>query len=133
MCSLSEALGMTLPNGGIIPATSAARLQIAELTGVKIMELFEKQITARKIITNENVRNAIKVCLSMSGSTNAVMHLTAIAREAGLDIDVLQEFDDLSREIPQLAKINPASKWNMTDFYHAGGVIKTYGRAWRPT
>lgn len=124
MCSLSEALGMTLPNGGIIPATSAARLQIAELTGVKIIELFEKQITARKIITNENVRNAIKVCLSMSGSTNAVMHLTAIAREAGLDIDVLQEFDDLSREIPQLAKINPASKWNMTDFYHAGGVIK---------
>ena len=68
------------------------------------MELFEKQITARKIITNENVRNAIKVCLSMSGSTNAVMHLTAIAREAGLDIDVLQEFDDLSREIPLTCK-----------------------------
>ena len=115
---------MTVPNGGIIPATSAARLQIAQLTGVKIMELFEKQITARQIITEESIRNAIKVCLSMSGSTNAVMHLTAIAKEANLDIDVLQEFDDLSRNTPQLAKINPSSKWNMTDFYHAGGVIK---------
>lgn len=124
MCSLSEALGMTVPNGGIIPAASSARLQVAQSTGVKIMELVEKQITARKIITNESMRNAIKVCLSMSGSTNAVMHLTAIAKEADLDIDVLQEFDELSRNTPQLAKINPSSKWNMTDFYHAGGVIK---------
>lgn len=124
MCSLSEALGMTVPNGGIIPAASAARLQVAQLTGVKIMELFEKQITARKIITNESIRNAIKVCLSMSGSTNAVMHLTAIAKEANLDIDVLNEFGELSKNTPQLAKINPSSKWNMTDFYHAGGVIK---------
>jgi len=124
MCSLSEALGMTVPNGAIIPAASSARLQVAQSTGVKIMELVEKQITARKIITNESMRNAIKVCLSMSGSTNAVMHLTAIAKEANLDIDVLQEFDELSRNTPQLAKINPSSKWNMTDFYHAGGVIK---------
>ena len=124
MCSLSEALGMTVPNGAIIPAASSARLQVAQSTGVKIMELVEKQITARKIITDESMRNAIKVCLSMSGSTNAVMHLTAIAKEADLDIDVLKEFDELSRNTPQLAKINPSSKWNMTDFYHAGGVIK---------
>ena len=124
MCSLSEALGMTLPDGGIVPASSAARLAIAEETGVKIVELLEKGITARKIITNESVRNAIKVCLAMSGSTNAVMHLTAIAHEAELDIDVLEEFGTLSKTTPQVAKINPASKYNMVDFYRAGGVVR---------
>lgn len=124
MCSLSEALGMTLPDGGIIPAASAARLAIAEDTGIKIVELVEKNITARQIITKESVRNAIKICLSMSGSTNAVMHLTAIAHEAELEMNVLEEFDQFSRVTPQLAKINPASEFNMVDFYRAGGVSK---------
>jgi dihydroxy-acid dehydratase len=124
MCSLSEALGMTLPDGGIIPAASAARLAIAEDTGIKIVELVEKNITARQIITKESVRNAIKICLAMSGSTNAVMHLTAIAYEAELEMNVLEEFDQLSRVTPQLAKINPASEYNMVDFYRAGGVSK---------
>lgn len=124
MCSLSEALGMTLPDGGIIPAASAARLAIAEDTGIKIVELVEKNITARQIITKESVRNAIKICLSMSGSTNAVMHLTAIAYEAELEMNVLEEFDQFSRVTPQLAKINPASEYNMVDFYRAGGVSK---------
>lgn len=124
MCSLSEALGMTLPDGGIIPAASAARLAIAEDTGIKIVELVEKNITARQIITKESVRNAIKICLSMSGSTNAVMHLTAIAHEAELEMNVLEEFDQFSRVTPQLAKINPASEYNMVDFYRAGGVSK---------
>ena len=72
------------------------------------MELLEKGITARKVITNGSIRNAIKVCLAMSGSTNAVMHLTAIAHEAELDINVLDEFDKLSATTPQLAKMNPA-------------------------
>lgn len=124
MCSLSEALGMTLPDGGIIPAASAARLAVAEDTGIKIMELVEKNITARRIITEESVRNAIKVCLAMSGSTNAVMHLTAIAHEAELGMNVLEEFDQLSRQTPQLAKINPSSEYNMIDFYQAGGVSR---------
>lgn len=124
MCSLSEALGMTLPDGGIIPAASAARLAVAEDTGIKIVELVEKNITARQIITKESMRNAIKICLAMSGSTNAVMHLTAIAHEAELDMNVLEEFDQLSRVTPQLAKINPASEYNMVDFYRAGGVSR---------
>lgn len=124
MCSLSEALGMTLPDGGIIPAASAARLAIAEDTGIKIVELVEKNITARQIITKDSMRNAIKICLAMSGSTNAVMHLTAIAHEAELEMNVLEEFDQFSRVTPQLAKINPASEYNMVDFYRAGGVSK---------
>ena len=122
MCALAEALGMTLPDGGLAPATSAVRMMMAEETGVKIMELVEKQITARKIITNGSIRNAIKACLAMSGSTNAVMHLTAIAHEAGLDIRVLDEFDTLSRTTPQIAKMNPACKYNVIDFYYDGGV-----------
>ena len=113
---------MTLPDGGLAPATSAVRMMVAEETGVKIMELVEKQITARKIITNGSIRNAIKACLAMSGSTNAVMHLTAIAHEAGLDIRVLDEFDTLSRTTPQIAKMNPACKYNVIDFYYDGGV-----------
>ena len=122
MCALAEALGMTLPDGGLAPATSAARLAMGEQTGVKIMELVEKQITSRKILTNGAIRNAIKACLAMSGSTNAVMHLTAIAHEAELDICVLDEFDSLSRTTPQIAKMNPACKYNVIDFYYDGGV-----------
>ncbi len=124
MCALSEALGMTLPDGGLVPAASARRLAMAEETGVKIMELLEKGVTSRKVITNGSIRNAIKVCLAMSGSTNAVMHLTAIAHEAELDIDVLDEFDKLSDTTPQIAKMNPASKYNVIDFYKDGGVSR---------
>ena len=122
MCALAESLGMTLPDGGLAPATSAARLAMGEQTGMKIMELVEKQITSRKILTNGAIRNAIKACLAMSGSTNAVMHLTAIAHEAELDIHVLDEFDSLSRTTPQIAKMNPACKYNVIDFYYDGGV-----------
>lgn len=93
MCSLAEALGMTLPDGGVAPATSSMRFMLAEQAGIKIMELVNREISARQIITNESIRNAIKVCLAMSGSTNAVMHLTAIAKEANLSINVLDEFD----------------------------------------
>lgn len=124
MCSLSEALGMTLPDASLAPATSARRLALAEETGIKIMELVEKEITARKIITNGSIRNAIKACMAMSGSTNAVMHLIAVAHEAELDIDVLAEFDALSRTTPQIAKMNPACNYNVIDFFKDGGVMR---------
>lgn len=122
MCSLSEALGMTLPDGGTAPATSAERYRKAEETGCKIVELVRKDITARKIITDASILNAITVCLAMSGSTNAVLHLTAIAKEARASVDVLQEFDRLSYSVPQLAKMNPACSYNIDDFYRDGGV-----------
>ena len=122
MCALSEALGMTIPGGGTAPATSAARLVLAEQTGEKIVELVKKDIKARDVLTEGAIRNAIKACLAMSGSTNAVMHLTAIASEAELDMDVLSEFDTLSDTTPQIAKMNPASKYNVVDFHNDGGV-----------
>ena len=108
MCALAEAMGMTLPDGGTAPATSSIRMMKAEETGVKIMELVEKNITSRQIITDSSIRNAIKACLAMSGSTNAVMHLTAIAYEAELGIKVLDEF--------------PSCKYSIVDFYKDGGV-----------
>ncbi len=122
MCCLSEALGMTIPAGATAPATSAERLVKAEETGMKIVELVQKGITARQVMTEKAIRNAIKVCLAMSGSTNAVMHLTAIANEAEDDIDVLNEFDSLSDTTPQIAKMNPAAKYNLIDFHKDGGV-----------
>ena len=122
MCMIAEALGMTLPGAALAPATMRDILQYARYAGRKIMELVEKNITARKIITNESIRNAIKVCLAMAGSTNAVMHLTAIAYEAELGIKVLDEFDSLSDTTPQLARMNPSCKYSIVDFYKDGGV-----------
>jgi dihydroxy-acid dehydratase len=122
MCAISEALGMTVPGGGTAPATSAARLVLGELTGEKIVELVKRDIKARDILTKGAIENGIRCCLAMSGSTNAVMHLTAIAREAELDMDVLNLFDTLSDVTPQIAKMNPAAKYNVVDFHIDGGV-----------
>lgn len=124
MCALSEAMGMTLPDGATIPAVSAARLVKGEETGIKIVELVFQGISARQVMSESAIRNAVKVCLAISGSTNAVMHLTAIAREAELGIDVLEEFNQLTADTPQIAKMNPASKYNVIDFYHDGGVAR---------
>ncbi|MGI6383026.1 MAG: dihydroxy-acid dehydratase [Tissierellaceae bacterium] len=128
MCVLAEALGMTVPGGALIPATSAERLRSAMETGMAIVELVKKGIKARDIITNESIENAIRVCMATSGSTNAVLHLTAIAYEGELTINVLEKFDQLSRNTPQVAKVNPAAKYNMTDFWRAGGVPRVMER-----
>ena len=125
MCTLTEAMGMSVPDGANTPASFSQRLALGEETGIRIVELCRKGITARKVITKESIRNAIKVCLAISGSTNAALHLPAIAYEAGLDMDVLAEFDELSKTTPQIAKIFPAShKFNMIDFYKDGGVMR---------
>ncbi len=125
MCTLSVAMGMTVPFGANTPADHARRLALGEETGMRIVELVKNGISARKIITADAIRNAIKVCLAISGSTNAALHLPAIAYEAGLDMDVLAEFDALSRVTPQIAKIFPAShKFNMIDFYMDGAVVR---------
>lgn len=125
MCTLSEALGMTIPFGANTPADYGRRMALGQATGEKIVELVNKGITARKVITRESMRNAIKVCMAISGSTNAALHLPAIAYEAELDMDVLAEFDELSRTTPQIAKIFPGShKYNMIDFYFDGGVTR---------
>lgn len=110
MCCVSEALGMTLPGGALIPAAYAGRLRHSFESGRAIVELCKKGITARQILTKEAIRNAIKVTMAICGSTNAVLHLPAIANEAELDMNVLEEFEALTKTTPQIAKVNPAAK-----------------------
>ena len=128
MCVLAEAMGMTITGGALIPATSADRLRAGLETGMSIVELVKKDIKSRDIITNESLENAIRVCMATSGSTNAVLHLIAIAYEAELSMNVLNKFDELSKNTPQVAKVNPASKYNMEAFWKAGGVPRVMER-----
>lgn len=122
MGCLAEAMGMSLPGSAAIPAVYAKRMQAAYETGRAVMGLVEKNICARDIITKEAVENAIAVLMAMGGSTNGIMHLQAIHREAGLGDLPLETFDVWSRRIPQVASVYPASPYDMTDFYEAGGV-----------
>lgn len=119
---LAEALGMSLTGSALVPATYAERLRIAYESGVKICELAENDIKPRDIITKESVRNGIKTTMAICGSTNAVLHLSAIAYEAELDMNIVEEFQRLNKTTPQIAKVNPSAKWDMEDFYKAGGI-----------
>ncbi len=125
MACVVEALGLSLTGSAVIPAVYAERLRYSYATGAKCVELAKKNIKPRDIITKDSLKNAIKTCLAVSGSTNAVLHLSAIAIEAGIsyeEFNVVDEFDKLNKTTPQLAKINPASHWSLEDFYYAGGV-----------
>ena len=118
----AEALGMSLPGCAAIPATDARRMRAAYETGRRIPELIRRGITARKIISRESIENAISLVMATGGSTNAIMHLQAIHREAGLGLLPLRIFDEFSRKTPQIASVYPASPYGMVDFFDAGGV-----------
>jgi len=118
---LSEALGMTLSGTATIPAVSSLRSQVAQRVGSQVVRLVEKGIKASRIIDERSLRNAIKMCLAIGGSTNAVLHIISIGKELDIDID-LDVFDSLSREIPCLVSVVPSGKHFVTDFYYAGGV-----------
>ncbi|GLC81672.1 dihydroxy-acid dehydratase [Lacrimispora brassicae] len=122
MGCMAEALGMSLPGSAVVPAIHSKRMQIAYTTGETIVDLVEKHITARQIITKDSIYNAMAVLMGIGGSTNAIMHLQAIHKEAGLGELPLALFDELSRKIPQIASVYPASPYDMVDFYEAGGV-----------
>lgn len=122
MGCLAEAMGMSLPGSAVIPAVYAKRLQVAYETGRAVMELVKRGITARQIMTKEALENAIMVLMAMGGSTNGIMHLQAIYKEAGLGDLPLEAFDQFSRSVPQIASVYPASPYDMVDFYEAGGV-----------
>lgn len=122
MGCMAEAMGMSLPGSAVIPAIYAKRLRMAYETGKAVMELVRQGITARQIITAQAMENAISVLMGIGGSTNGIMHLQAIYREAGLGNLELRTFDTFSRKIPQIASVYPASPYDMVDFYEAGGV-----------
>jgi dihydroxy-acid dehydratase len=121
MNCLSEALGMALPGNGTIPIGYGARKQLANQAGKAIMNLVKNQIKPRDIMTANAFENAIALDLAMAGSTNTVLHLLAIAHEAGINLE-LKKFDKLSRIVPILTKISPSSSLHVTDLYFAGGI-----------
>jgi len=121
MNCLTEALGLALPGNGTIPAVYSERIRLAKKTGMKIMELLEKNIRPLDILTPQAFANAIKVDMAIGCSTNSVLHLMAIANEAGVDID-LDLFNQISDQTPHLCKLSPAGGHHIEDFHRAGGV-----------
>ena len=121
MNCMAEALGLALPGNGTIPAVHAARLRLAKRAGAKIMELLEKGITPRDILTPEAFENALAVDMALGGSTNTVLHLPAIAYEAGLELP-LSLIDAISRRTPYLCSMSPGGKHYLVDLDEAGGI-----------
>ena len=122
MASLTEAMGMMLPGLAAVPAVNSNRMRLAEYSGRRIVDLIEKDITPEKIMTREAFENAIRVLMAVGGSTNAVVHLPAIAGRLGIDLP-LSLFDDISRTTPMLGNIRPSGKkYLMEDLAAAGGI-----------
>jgi dihydroxy-acid dehydratase len=121
MACLTEALGMMLPGGAAIPAVYAERLRHGELTGQQAVQLSTERITPDQIMTEEAFDNALRVLLAIGGSTNAIIHLTAIAGRLGIQID-LERLNTLSDDTPVLVALKPTGQYYMEDFYRAGGL-----------
>jgi L-arabonate dehydrase len=121
MASLVEALGMTLPGNAAIPAPDSRRMALAEMTGRRIMEMVQEDLKPSKILTAQAFDNAIRADMAIGGSTNAIIHLVAIAGRVGVSLP-LSRFDELSRTTPFLVNVRPSGKHLMEDFFYAGGL-----------
>ena len=121
MASISEALGMILPGSAAIPAVHADRLRAAEATGRAAMQFARNGLTPDRIVTPQSVENALRVLMAIGGSTNAVLHLTAIAGRAGIDLD-LGRLNEISDSTPVLVDLKPTGPHYMEDLFAAGGI-----------
>ena len=121
MASIAEALGMALPGTAAIPAVHADRLRAAEASGRRAAELALKPLRPSEIITEKSVENALRVLLAIGGSTNAIVHLTAIAGRAGIEVS-LKKLNEISDSTPVLVDLKPTGQHYMSDLYAAGGV-----------
>lgn len=121
MNCLTEAIGMGLPGNGTIPAPFSERIRLAKQAGMAIMELLNQNITPRQIMTEKAFRNALAVDMALGCSTNTVLHLKAIAYEAGLDIP-LELINEVSGKIPHLCSLSPGGKDHLVDLHYAGGI-----------
>ena len=129
MASMVEALGLGLPHNAAIPAVDARRYVLAQMAGRRIVEMVNNDVTIAKILTREAFENAVRVNGAIGGSTNAVIHLIAIARRLGVKLD-LEDWDHLGRDVPTLVDLLPSGRFLMEDFYYAGGlpvVIRALG------
>ena len=121
MNCLAETIGVALPGNGTIPAVYSARLRLAKYSGMRVMELLRQKIRPLDIVTRKSVENAITVDMALGCSTNTVLHLLAIAQEAGCPID-LKLFNEISARTPNLCHLAPAGPTHMPDLYEAGGI-----------
>ena len=121
MNCLCEAIGLALPGNGTIPAPYSKRLQLGKRAGMAIMDLVRRGVTARQIVTERSIRNALTCDMALGCSTNTVLHLLAIAYEAGVPLD-LKLFNEISAATPNLCHLAPAGPTHMSDLYAAGGI-----------
>lgn len=121
MNCLIEALGIGLPGNGTVPAVYSERIRIAKRAGIQVMRLIEENITALDIITPVSLRNAITVDMAFGGSSNTILHITALAQEAGIDL-TYDDWSAISARTPSLVRISPASDIYIESLYHAGGI-----------
>ncbi len=130
----TEALGLSLPHSGICPAGSNYQLRAAKYTGMRIMDLVREGLRPSKILTRDAFENAMRVGLAVGGSTNMVLHMIAMAKEAGVEVS-FDTWDRLSRETPTLVKLAPSGPWGVTELGEAGGtpaVMKALGALIHP-
>ena len=127
MACMTEALGMSLPGCAAIPAVDAAKLRLARESGERIVPLVKAQTLPRRILTAQSFSNAIKVDMALGGSTNTVLHLMAVAQEAGVPIN-LDTFRDIARTTPHICNMQPGGPYSMEALYHAGGVPAVMNR-----
>jgi dihydroxy-acid dehydratase len=121
MTSATEAMGLTLPGAASIPAPDSRHQQMATLSGKRIVEMVWEDLKIRDVVDARSIDNAVTTVLALGGSTNAVVHLIAVARRAGVNLD-LERFDALARRTPVLTNVRPSGKYLMEDFYYAGGL-----------
>lgn len=121
MNCMTEVIGLGLPGNGTIPAVHAARIRLAKEAGMKVMELLDKNIRPRDIVTVDSLHNALTADMALGCSTNTVLHLPAIAHEAGIKIN-LKEINDISKSTPHLVKLSPAGEDCLVDLWNAGGI-----------
>jgi dihydroxy-acid dehydratase len=127
MTSIAEALGLTLPGAASIPAADAAHPRMAATCGRRIVEMVWEDLKPRDIVTRKAVENALVLHSSMAGSTNAMVHLIAMARRAGVPID-LKDFDEFASRIPVILNLRPSGQWLMEDYHIAGGILALQSR-----
>jgi dihydroxy-acid dehydratase len=121
MACMSEALGIALPSNGAIPASDSRRLRLAHLSGRRIVEMVREGLTISKVLTRSNFENAIRALAAIGGSTNAVVHLLAIAGRLGVELSV-DDFDRFSHDSPLLVNLKPSGEYLMEDFFYSGGL-----------
>ncbi|MFH1914297.1 MAG: dihydroxy-acid dehydratase [Pseudomonadota bacterium] len=121
MNCLSESIGLALPGNGTIPAVMSARVRLAKHSGMQVMEMLERNIRPRDIVTAKSVHNAVTMDMALGCSTNTTLHLPALFAEAGLDLS-LEMFNEISKKTPNLCKLSPAGPHYMEDLNEAGGI-----------